>query len=241
MLFSAQTHQHSIPAAQVSGATRSGGKAGVKSTAKKPLVIGTQVDNYVIGRAVGSGSFSIVYKGRNLDNDQGVIVKEYFPGRYARRLENAHVRPYGGKRLMAFSEGFRQFLNEALALVKVNHPNVIEANDFFHANGTAYLVSPDTGGRCLKWFAGSQKEPLEQNLLLEIILPVMSALNYMHEAQLVHLDVKPNNILLQPNGQPLLLDFGAAWILNSGAWEDRKQTLTPGFAPPEPYDKSKQP
>ena len=246
MLLTPQDY-YQISPANAPGAATMESASGEKNPPPKtlhprtPLEIGSRVDNYVIEKVAGSGSFSIVYKGKDLRNDQCVIIKEYFPGSFARRLDNLHVLPSPGKSHLAFAEGFRQFLNEALALEKVSHPNIINTSDFFHANNTAYLVSTDNGGRSLKWFVGTQDEPLEQALLLEIILPVMSALNYMHDTQLVHLDVKPNNILLQPNKEPLLLDFGAAWIMNSGAWEDRKQTLTPGFAPPELYDKSREP
>ncbi len=240
MSVSTEIHTHK-QSRHHSGRRGSGKARHRKYPPRIPLDAETWLDAYRIDKVVGAGGFSIVYSGEDCRSGERVILKEYYPRRYARRRDNAKLAPYAGKRLLAFAEGFRQFLNEALALEKVTHPNVLDAYDFFHANNTAYLVSLDNGGRCLKWFIQAMKEPLDQPLLYKIFLPVMSALNFMHEAQLLHLDIKPNNILLQPNGEPLLLDFGAARIMNGATWENRKQTLTPGFAPPEQYDKSREP
>lgn len=206
-----------------------------------PLAVDTRVGAYLIGKVIGKGGFSIVYSGLDTRNGEKVIIKEYYPRGFARRRNNSQLAPFGGKLLLAFAEGFRQFLNEALALKKMTHPNVMDVQNFIHANNTAYMVSPDNGGRCLKWFVGTLKEPLEQALLYQIFLPVMSALNFLHEAQVLHLDIKPSNILLQPNRKPLLLDFGATRIMNGEGGESFYQTLTPGFASPELYDKTRIP
>lgn len=230
-----RSNTKNIPASGVGNMSRR------KPPRRVPLKADTRVEAYRIEKVVGYGSFSIVYRGQDCRSGERVIVKEYYPGRYARRCSNNQLAPYSGTRLLAFAEGFRQFLNEALALERVSHPNVLDARDFLHANNTAYLISLDKGGRCLKWFIETTKEKPDQALLLRIFLPVMSALNYMHDARLLHLDIKPNNILLQPSGEPLVLDFGAARIMNGATWENRQQTLTRGFAPPEQFDKSREP
>ncbi|MCP4008140.1 MAG: serine/threonine protein kinase [Proteobacteria bacterium] len=211
-----------------------------KPDLRKPLTENTTLHGYRIRKFIGRGSFSLVYKAVEMSTMLNVVIKEYFPKHYAGRRENGEVVSIGGKNALAFNEGLNQFHNEALALKHLKHPNVLNASGFFRANETAYLVTVDNNGRDLKWFLSTARQPLDQDMLYKVIMPILSALNFLHEKQLLHLDVKPANILLQPNGKSLLLDFGAARFINNGSRFINKQVLTHGFAPPELYDKNRQ-
>lgn len=210
-----------------------------KRDPRVPLVENTIVDGYRIGKVVGRGSFSLVYSAVEIGSDLDVVIKEYFPKHFAERKDNDKIVAFTGKKRLTFNEGFKQFYSEALALRKISHPNVLNTNNLFRANQTAYLVSLNQDGRDLRWFLTSFKESLDQDLIYKVFLPILSALNFLHDAQLLHLDIKPANILLQPNSESLLLDFGAAQSMSSSKRINQMQTLTHGFAPPEQYDKNR--
>ncbi len=209
-----------------------------KPDLRKPLAENTILRNYRIGMFIGRGSFSLVYKAVEMSTMLNVVIKEYFPKHYAGRKESGEIVSFGGKNTLAFNEGLHQFHNEALALKHLKHPDVLNASGFFRANETAYLVSLNNDGRDLKWFLSTFKQPLDQEMLCKVMMPILSALNFLHGKQLLHLDVKPANILLQPNGKSVLLDFGAARFMSSGSRIKHRQVLTHGFAPPELYDKN---
>ncbi len=203
-----------------------------------PLLEGTELAGYRIGKVLGAGSFSVVYDGTELETGRHVAVKEYFPKRFAERRSNGLISPITGQKRKSFREGFRLFYSEAKALEKIEHPNVLHMHRLFRANRTAYLVSANEGGRDLKWFLLSLKKPLDQDLVYKVFLPILSALNCLHNTQTLHLDIKPANILLQPSGKSLLLDFGAARAMHTESRTGKSQIVTHGFAPPEQYGKN---
>lgn len=219
------------------GRVSNDGAKRIKPDPRKPLAENMILGDYRIGKLIGLGSFSLVYKAVELKSRRDVIIKEYFPKRFAQRIDSARIVPFVGSKLLAFDEGLNQFRNEALALKSIKHPNVLNTHRFFRANDTVYLVSTNTNGRDLKWFLSSFRKPLDQELLYKVIMPILSALNFLHDSQLLHLDIKPANILLQPDGKSLLLDFGASRSMKKSERAKQRQVLTHGFASPELYDK----
>ncbi len=195
------------------------------------------LDGYRISRLIGRGSFSLVYGAIELRTGRKVVVKEYFPKYYAKRNKSNKIIPISTKKELVFREGLKQFFSEARMLKKIQHPNVLSTHSFFKANNSAYLVSLNLEGRDLKWFQNSLDNALTQDAILKVFLPVLSALSFLHRAKMLHLDIKPANVLLQPNGQSLLLDFGASQPMDSSKRISKFQTLTHGFAPPEQYIK----
>ncbi len=214
-----------------------------RANTRAPLLehtfLGGRTDGYRIEKLIGVGSFSLVYSAVEVSSGLSVVIKEYFPKHYARRKpDNFIVSLAGkGKKQADFFEGAKRFYNEALILKLVVHPNILDAHDVLRANSTAYLVSQNRGGRDLKWFLSSTDEPMAPSLIIKIFLPILSALHFLHDAQLMHLDVKPGNILLQPNAESLLLDFGAAQLMSDIGLSGLKRVVTHGFSPPEQYCK----
>lgn len=214
-------------------------RGGTRPDPRIPLAENFDLEGYTMQRVIGRGSFSLVYRAVENSTGHEVVIKEYFPKHFSIRKGDNTIVPLDGKKLFTFSEGFKQFFNEAMALNKISHPHVLKTHNMFRANKTAYLVSLNIGGRDLKWFLSTIHEPMDQALVFKVFMPILSALNFLHGAQLLHLDIKPANILLQPNSESLLLDFGAAQKMNSSKRINNMQTLTHGFAPPEQYDKKK--
>lgn len=226
------------PAEKKQASRRAARRTTVKPDPRVPLKPGSVLEDYEFGKVIGRGSFSLVYSAIEISTNRKVVIKEYFPKHFALR-EGETIVALDGKKLFTFTEGFKQFFNEAMALNKISHPHVLKTHNMFRSNKTAYLVSLNIGGRDLKWFLTTVREPMDQALIYKVYMPILSALNFLHEAQLLHLDIKPANILLQPNSESLLLDFGAAQAMTSSKRINNMQTLTHGFAPPEQYDKSR--
>lgn len=211
-----------------------------KKDARVALDENTILDGYRIGKVIGRGSFSLVYNAVEMSTGQEVVVKEYFPQHYAKRQDDNRIVPRSIRKELVFHEGLKQFYNEALAIKNIKHPNVLDTCSFSQLNNTAYLISFNLNGRDLKWFANSFDDALNEALLLKVFLPILSALHFLHKAKLLHLDIKPANILLQPDGQSLLLDFGASQSMDSSKRISKYRTLSHGYAPPEQYDRKRE-
>lgn len=200
------------------------------------LPTGTRLDDYVIERPVGGGGFSLVYLARRLADQQPVAIKEYFPRKLALRAADQSIVPYDGESAArAFSRGRRHFLEECRALARLKHPNILEVRSFFQANGTVYLVMSFCYGRSLSDYLTEKKGRLSETFLLHLFYALLDGVGAIHDAGLLHLDIKPQNILIRPGGSPLLLDFGAVQPYpNTRDWKPG-HVLTKGFSPVEQY------
>ncbi len=192
----------------------------------------TILGDYTIERTIGKGSFSVTYQAR--DNTLGVrvIIKENLPEPFAHRdPATLQVRPHGHPDDKAsFEWSMSSFINEACTLASLNHPNIVKVTRAFTALGTAYFVMPYVEGESLETYAEKHPRPSEA-WLRSLLKALLSALGYLHSRQLLHRDIKPANILLTENGQPQIIDFGAARQLIS----ERTQSVcvSEGYTPIE--------
>ncbi len=131
---------------------------------REPLPENTEIEGYRFGKVIGTGSFSIVYLCVDTRTNEQVVIKEYFPKRYAFRKPNSHkIRPHTGKHLILFKDGFVQFFKEALAFKKIQHPNVLKTRNIFRANSTTYMVANGVGAQDLrKVLAATGKRLIER-------------------------------------------------------------------------------
>jgi len=202
-----------------------------------PILAGESIENYLVEGVIGGGGFSIVYRAFDATLGESVVLKEYFPNLLAIRGEGNAIKPISPKKKSAFDVGMQQFFAEAHALSKISHPNVINIINVFRSNNTAYLVSKLQPGRDLRWMIKRCQGDLDQNFIQKVMPPVFSGVDMLHESGILHLDIKPANILLRAAGGPLLLDFGASKTMSRQERFSSFQTLTPGFAPPEQHHK----
>ena len=205
---------------------------------RTPLKAGIHINNLLIEGVLGGGGFSIVYSCYDTDSGENIVLKEYFPVQSCSRNKDNQIHPISIEKKPAFDIGMHQFFDEALALAKIKHPNIINVLDVFRHNNTAYMTSKMQAGRDLRWFIKRCAGDLDQAFLEKTILPIMSGLELLHRNNILHLDIKPANIFLRVHSGPLLLDFGAAKALLKESRFDSFQTLTPGFAPPEQHRKN---
>ena len=214
-----------------------GSDVGTAGRGRVPLKSGAVVGKYLVEGVIGGGGYSMVYRCFDTLESRRVVLKEYCPNRLSRRDEGGSIRPLGGKRGRLFEVGMHQFFAEAHALSRIAHPHIIEIVDVFRGNETAYMVSRFEAGQDLRWFIKRCPGDLGQGFVEKVVPPIMSGIHELHEHGMLHLDIKPANILLRAGGGPLLLDFGAAKVMEKSERFTSFQTLTPGYAPPEQHQK----
>ncbi len=200
------------------------------------LPAGTKLEHYCINSTLSAGGFGIVYLATDLQNNLQIVIKEYMPVKLAQRLPDGFVMPQGEQQQEHHNEGMRLFLQEATALIKLKHPNIVRVLNFFRANGTVYMVMEYRPGKNLQRYIKSRNGNLSENFLRTIFPPLLEGLRVVHETEFLHLDIKPGNIHLCPGGIPLLLDFGAVHPRNTSRKLQITQVVTAGFSPMEQYN-----
>jgi len=202
---------------------------------RNALPTGARLNGYIIEGVLGSpGGFGIVYLAKNENIGKLVAIKEYFPDDLAMRKGNT-VYPKSASCEEDFGWGLSRFRDEAKALVRFKHPNVIEVLDYFTANGTAYMLMPYEDGKPLDEIL-NENSLTEDELLQKILLPILNGLSHVHDAGFLHRDVKPGNIFMRRSDEtPVLLDFGAARNALGNKSKSLHSIVTPGYAPFEQY------
>jgi serine/threonine protein kinase len=201
------------------------------SQANQPLAEGTALQKYRIVRVLAAGGFSFVYLAHD-EKEAPVAIKEYLPSTLALRVNGAE-RQLPGEDLAKFRFGMKCFFEEAGALARLAHPNVMRVLDFFRANDTVYLVMRYERGRTLQDHIKSRRGALEELWVRNTFAQLLDGLREVHKNKLLHLDIKPANVYLRSDGTPLLIDFGGARQMLSAEGMKLPPTYTPGFAPPE--------
>ncbi|MDA8362091.1 MAG: serine/threonine-protein kinase [Gammaproteobacteria bacterium] len=207
----------------------------MRKAAKTHLAPGTVVQGYRIEKTLGDGGFSSVYLATALSQGHQVAIKEYLPPRQAHRTPSGRIEPLSEEMAPLFTSGIKRFFEEASALSKLHHPNIVEVTDCFRAHNTVYMVMRYELGRDLRWYIKRHPQGLSEKFLRTVFPPLLIGLEALHTHGLLHLDIKPANILLRSGGNPLLLDFGAAQKTHERSAGMR--TLTAGFAPIEQHTK----
>lgn len=191
---------------------------------------------YLVGKVMGQGGFGITYVGQDLVLNLKVAIKEYFPASMASRSGNTSLLWHSS--VVSREEGCEGFLKEARKMARIDKiPSVVSVRDMFLENETAYIVMDFVEGETLK--AKLKREgPMKFSECVRLLGPVMDGLEKVHEQGMIHRDIKPDNIMIQPDGAAMLLDLGAAKELdprqrNQGATTNL--VVSQGFSPLEQY------
>jgi serine/threonine protein kinase len=200
------------------------------------LQSGTIIDQYIIERELAHGGFSSVYLARQLEDQIQVAIKEYLPRKLAHRTWNNVVVSNNEETLIMFRRGRALFFEEAKVLATLKHHNIVNVINFFQANETVYMVMTYDYGITLDKILQKKLIPITEAFLLKVFRLLLKGLEVIHSHQIVHLDIKPANILIRAENDPLLLDFGAIRRFPSPANHHRAKVLTNGFSPIEQYD-----
>jgi serine/threonine protein kinase len=135
-----------------------------------------------------------------------------------------------------FNEGRKLFIHEGNAIKRLNHPAIVHARSFFEANNTLYMVMDFAPGENLQVVIAKRHGNLSENFLLTVFPALLDGLQEVHNANMLHLDIKPGNIHIKPGGLPVLLDFGAVHRMDMSRQFQPKSVITPGFSPVEQYE-----
>lgn len=193
--------------------------------------------DYKIDRVLGAGGFGVTYLADEMALSRKVSIKEYFPSDFAARDSQGSATPRSENCTGDYSWGLERFIEEAQTLAKFNHGNIVRVYRTFRANNTAYMVLHFEEGQSLKnWLKGLNRAP-RQKELDAIISPLLDALQIIHQAEFLHRDIAPDNIIIRKSGDPVLIDFGAA--RSDIAAHSKTKTVSalvkPGYSPYEQY------
>jgi eukaryotic-like serine/threonine-protein kinase len=159
-----------------------------------------KLGRYDLVRVLGKGAMGIVYEGRDPNLDRRVAIKTV-------KVENLSEE--------AAAEYEHRFRTEARSAARLQHPNIVSVYDSDRDGDIAFLVMEYIQGDDLKHHLDKGvRYSLEQSL--KMIRDLLSALDYAHKQGIVHRDVKPANLLIEPGGRVKLTDFGVARIQDSG-------------------------
>ncbi len=169
-------------------------------------IVGKDIERYHVVEQLGQGGMATVYKAYDTRLERDVAIKI---------IRNDIFSP------MALEHVQKRFTREGKTLAKLSNANIIKVFDYGEYEGAPYLVMEYIPGGTMKQMMG---KPISWQEAFRILFPVAQALSYAHGLGVVHRDVKPANILLNMQGQPMLSDFGIAKLLEG----DDGTTLT-GF------------
>ena len=173
------------------------------------LAPGSVVDNLRIDRVLGQGAFGITYLVTDQVLNKSFALKEYLPRDLVSRSEDGVLQPINAGLSSQYSTGLSHFLTEGRTIAQLEHANIVKVFRCFEANGTAYLLMPWYRGEALHTLL-KRSGTFSSEEARALSRPLLNALEYIHGKGLIHQDIKPANIYITENGQPILLDFGAA-------------------------------
>lgn len=212
------------------------------------LAIGTilhgEAYDYKIMDVLGQGTFGITYKAKvemkgalgRLDSNMYVAVKEFFIKEVNGR-ENSSVTSGSTSNGGLFYYYRDKFEREARNLSTLSHPNIVKVLEAFHANGTTYYSMEYIDGISLdKKIAQSPQGRMPLTEAIETLKQIGAAIAFMHSRNMLHLDVKPGNVMMRKDGTAVLIDFGLSKQYTSDGEPESSTKVgagTPGYAPIE--------
>ena len=201
-----------------------------------------QGGKYRIDKVLGQGGFGITYLAMQTSLNRKVAIKELFIGGNGQAINERRgnmVVVTNSVNQASFNQQKEKFKKEALRLANLNHPNLVKVHDFFEENGTAYYVMDYIDGESLRTKL-NREGVLSEGLVLKYLQQLLPALDVAHKQSIWHLDIKPENIMVDRNGRAYLIDFGASKHVepNSTLTTSLALAYTPGYCPPELLDLS---
>lgn len=190
---------------------------------------------YRIGAFLNSGGFGLTYLAEDsLGRD--VVLKECFVPAFSHRCQT-RVTPRPDSNPDHLQKVMRSFQNEARMLARLSHPNIVRVHQVFEDNGTAYMALDYIKGHDLLEIVDEGHILLTPGKIVSMASKLVSAVAHVHDRQLLHCDISPDNVCMRSDGEPVLIDFGSARSFAPGvAGHHGGFTMVKdGYSPPELY------
>lgn len=170
---------------------------------------------YEILRFLSSGGFGITYLARD-SLERQVVIKECFPGALCRRV-GSNVEAADPEYADDLKAIIGLFIQEARNHARLVHPNIVNVHQVFEYNQTAYLAMDLIRGGDLLDYVQNKRNDITPEFFVTVTEKMLSAVSFIHDNGMLHRDISPDNILIDEDGEPLLIDFGAARELTTGS------------------------
>ena len=203
---------------------------------------------YHLTKVIGQGGFGITYLGvwntevkgelGTVKTEVPVCLKEYFFKDYCSRDKNTlQVLVHSETGRLLFDKFKEKLIKEAKILSDVHHPYIVNVLEVFEENNTAYIAMEHISGCSLKYML-DMEGVLPEKKVLRYISQIGQALDFVHRKNIVHLDIKPSNILIDKKNNARLIDFGVSkrYDVEQQETSTTMLSLSKGFAPIEQYD-----
>jgi len=175
---------------------------------------------YTLERVLGKGAMGVVYEALDPRLNRRVAIKTILIS----SLDEDTAKEFA-----------LRFVREAQAVARLNHPNIVQVHDFGEESDIAYLVMELIRGKELKkYFDANERFSVKDSV--RMMCELLEALEFAHQAGIVHRDVKPGNVMLDPLGRAKLTDFGVARVQGAGrthGTQNGTMVGTPAYMSPE--------
>ena len=196
---------------------------------------GHRFNEFEIKDVIGGGGFGIVYRAWDHLLERTIAIKEYMPASLAVRNEDLSLGLRSERFNKLFNAGLNSFMQEARLLARFNHPGLLHVLRFWEENGTAYMGTLWYSGMSLKAWQQQHRDTINEAWIRQLLPPLFGAIGTIHQAGYLHRDIALDNIQLQDNQLPVLLDFGSARKEIGNLSDETEIMLKPGYAPIEQY------
>ena len=207
-----------------------------------PVGNSLQMGKYRVERYLSSGGFGNTYLVVNTQFEERYAMKEFFmKGINERDDESITVCVSNKDNHTQFEQQREKFKKEARRLRKLDNKHIVHVHDLFDENGTTYYVMDLIDGQSVSSIMKQTGSPLSEEKAFDIFRQVLEALEVVHKEKIWHLDLKPGNIMLDKQGNAVVIDFGASKQLSANEGYTSTSTAlcyTPGYAPSEQIDQN---
>ena len=175
------------------------------------------IDKYTLDQCIGHGGFGFAFTATNKENGNKVVIKKIDFSQYQGRVRELCKQ-------------------EGILLSSLNHENIVKCHEYFIEDDSEYIVMEFIEGGDLEKRIEKQKqngEKFDEFLIIKWILEICDALKYCNEKNIIHRDIKPNNIFIDKNNSAKLADFGISKVLESKTQEAVTGIGTKEYLAPE--------
>lgn len=196
---------------------------------------GYRFNEFEIKEVIGGGGFGIVYRAWDHQLERTIAIKEFMPSSLAVRNDDMTLVLRSERFSKAFTAGLNSFIQEARLLARFNHPNLLHVLRFWVQNDTAYMGTVFYSGTTLSRLRDKDPTLINEAWIRRMLPMLLGAIKTIHEEGYLHRDISLDNIQIQDNGLPVLLDFGSARRSIGSVSDETETMLRPGYAPIEQY------